>query len=122
MTTQTTDKVQRWANDPILLLVSRWVAIGGIPAMLSFGWAALTWGADIESRMAALEADLRSGLNVAREERMMIDERLRQREANAFTEDDASVWLRSVQRELDQMNRNYEGLRDDVRSLSRDDT
>ena len=52
----------------------------------------------------------------------MIDERLRQREANAFTEDDASVWLRSVQRELDQMNRNYEGLRDDVRSLSRDDT
>ena len=122
MTTQTTDKVQRWANDPILLLVSRWVAIGGIPAMLSFGWAALTWGADIESRMAALEADLRSGLNVAREERMMIDERLRQREANAFTEDDASVWLRSVQRELDQMNRNYEGLRNDVRSLSRDDT
>ena len=122
MTTQTTDTVQRWANDPILLLVSRWVAIGGIPAMLSFGWAALTWGADIESRMAALEADLRSGLNVAREERMMIDERLRQREANAFTEDDASVWLRSVQRELDQMNRNYEGLRDDVRSLSRDDT
>ena len=122
MTTQTTDKVQRWANDPILLLVSRWVAIGGIPAMLSFGWAALTWGADIESRMAALEADLRSGLNVAREERMMIDERFRQREANAFTEDDASVWLRSVQRELDQMNRNYEGLRDDVRSLSRDDT
>ena len=122
MTTQTTDKVQRWANDPILLLVSRWVAIGGIPAMLSFGWAALTWGADIESRMAALEADLRSGLNVAREERMMIDERLRRREANAFTEDDASVWLRSVQRELDQMNRNYEGLRDDVRSLSRDDT
>lgn len=113
MTDATNDeRIRRWAEDPLLLLVSRWVAIGGIPAIAGLCWAMLTWGANIEARLSSLADEVRRD----RDRITQIDERLRVREANAFTETDATLLLETIRRELDQMNRNLDNLRDDVRA------
>jgi len=113
------DRVDRWADDPMLKLVSRWVAIGGIPAIGALSWAAVTWAAGMESRVNALEVSRLTDRAELMETISDIDGRLRQREADAFTEADANLLLGTIQRELDLMNRNFDNLRQDLREQTR---